>query len=67
MHSSRQSQVSDQQSNGDGAEAAEQADGGELGVDEDKEVLDAARKDKQASGGAKKVHKGGTKAVRSVF
>ncbi|KAG5649861.1 hypothetical protein H0H81_001745 [Sphagnurus paluster] len=59
-----QKQVPDQPSDSDGAEATEQVDGGrELGADEDDVVLEAARKDKQVSGGMKKVHRSGTKAM----
>ena len=50
----------------DGAESPKEDDGEELGVDDDDEALEAMQKEKQTSGGEKKVHKGGTKAVHLV-
>jgi hypothetical protein len=69
-HASGLNQVLAHQVSADPAGATRQVDGGgsgELGVDENDETLKAVRKDKQALGGAKKIHKGGTNAVWSVF
>ncbi|KAF8951995.1 hypothetical protein BDZ97DRAFT_820868 [Flammula alnicola] len=54
-------------SDGDGLEESEsgiQADGGEIGHDEDEELMDAVRKSKQTSHGAKKTHRSGTMGIK---